>query len=195
MRPRSPQALASVPNVITLARLAASLVFFALAAVKARELYNFIGLAVHWGGDAFDGWFARTFKQETILGAEIDIIADRIEALFFFVNFIRFHPALVLPAMVYILNFAFADFYLSYQFVKYDIISINYFYRVDRRVYDLNFSLLAKFVNSAPCVLILIFLPGLWGVALIMAVALIVVKVYSAILLWKKGRAGTPSTP
>jgi CDP-diacylglycerol--glycerol-3-phosphate 3-phosphatidyltransferase len=195
MRPRSPQALASVPNVITLVRLVACLLFFALAAVKARELYNFIGLAVHWAGDAFDGWFARTFKQETILGAEIDIIADRIEALFFFFNFIHFHPGLVLPAMAYILNFAFADFYLSYQFVKYDIISINYFDRVDRRVYALNFSPLGKFANSAPCILILVFLPELWILALLMAMALIVVKVYSATLLWKKGKSGTSSPP
>jgi phosphatidylglycerophosphate synthase len=194
MRPRDPRSISSAPNVVTLIRLAACLVLFALAVVKDREIFNFIGLAVHWVGDTLDGWFARTFKQETVLGAEIDIIADRVEALFFFINFIHFHPGLVLPVIVYILNFAFVDFYLSYQFVKYDIISINYFGRVDRRVYALNFSPPAKFANSAPVILVLIFLPKLWVAALVMAFALIVVKVYSVTLLWKKRKAESPAT-
>jgi CDP-diacylglycerol--glycerol-3-phosphate 3-phosphatidyltransferase len=194
VKPKGPQALYSEPNIITLARLAGSLAFFALAVLCGRELYNFIGLGVHWLGDVADGWYARTFRQETVLGAEIDIIADRVESLFFFVNFIHFHPALCLPVIVYILDFAFVDFYLSYQFVKYDIISINYFGRVDRRVYALNFSSPAKFCNSTVPPLILIFFPKLWSLALAGALALIAVKVYSISLLWKKRAAPPPSS-
>ena len=138
MRPRSPGSIYSEPNVITLIRLSACLVLFSLAAVAHRELYNFVGLAVHWAGDTLDGWLARASRQETVLGAEIDIIADRVEILFFFVNFVHFHPGLALPVVVYLLDFAFVDLYLSYQFVKYDIISINYFDRVDRCVYALD---------------------------------------------------------
>jgi CDP-diacylglycerol--glycerol-3-phosphate 3-phosphatidyltransferase len=194
VKSRSPQAIYSEPNVITLIRLAGSLAFFALAVLKNRELYNFIGLGVHWLGDVTDGWYARTFKQETVLGAEIDIIADRVESLFFFINFIHFHPGLWLPVIVYILDFAFVDFYLSYQFVKYDIISINYFGKVDRRVYALNFSSPAKFCNSTVPPLILILLPKLWVVALVGALALIAVKVYSISRLLKK-RAASPPPP
>jgi CDP-diacylglycerol--glycerol-3-phosphate 3-phosphatidyltransferase len=185
MKPRDPQSHSSRANIITLIRLAACLVLFALAVVKNRELYNFVGLGVHWFGDSLDGWFARVFKQETVLGAEIDLIADRIESLFFFINFLHFHPGLVLPVIVYVLNFAFVDLYLSYQFVKYDIISINYFGRVDRRVYGLNFSPQGKFANGAPVPLILIFLPKLWAAALIWALGLIAVKLYSIARLWK----------
>jgi CDP-diacylglycerol--glycerol-3-phosphate 3-phosphatidyltransferase len=186
VKARDPRSIYSAPNIITLFRLAGSLAFFALAVLKHRELYNFIGLGIHWFGDVVDGWYARTFRQETVLGAEIDIIADRVETLFFFVNFLHFHPSLWLPVVVYMLDFAFVDFYLSYQFVKYDIISINYFGKVDRRVYALNFSSPAKFCNSTIPPLILILLPKLWPLALAAAVALIVVKVYSISLLWKK---------
>ncbi|MGA2361782.1 MAG: CDP-alcohol phosphatidyltransferase family protein [Candidatus Aminicenantales bacterium] len=193
MRPRSPGSLYSEPNVITLIRLSACLVFFALAAAGHRELYNYVGLAVHWAGDTLDGWLARTLRQETVLGAEIDIIADRVEILFFFINFVHFHPVLALPVVVYILDFAFVDLYLSYQFVKYDIISINYFDRVDRRVYALNFSPPAKIANSTPVTLTLIFLPKLWVAALVMALALLVVKVYSVSLLWKRRKPDAPS--
>ncbi len=177
--PRAPSSVYSEANVITIARLLGSLTFFVLANVRQRELYNFIGLAIHWGGDYLDGWYSRRFKQETILGAELDLIADRVETLFFFANFIHFHSGLWLPVLIYALDFAFVDYYLSYQFVKFDIISINYFYRVDRLVYRLNFSVPAKAVNSLPILLILIFVPSLWAVALALAVALIGVKIYS----------------
>lgn len=193
MRRRNPGSIYSGPNVITLIRLSACLVLFALAAARHRELYNYIGLAVHWAGDSLDGWFARASRQETVVGAEIDIIADRVEALFFFINFVHFHPGLALPVVVYLLDFAFVDFYLSYQFVKYDIISINYFGRVDPKVYALNFSPPAKIANSAPVILTLIFLPKLWVAALFMALALIAVKVYSVSLLWKKRKTDGPS--
>ncbi len=152
--------------------------------------YNFIGLGIHWFGDVADGVYARLLKQETILGAEIDIIADRVEMLFFYVNFLHFHPHLYLPAVVYIIEFSFIDFYLSYQFLKYDIISPNYFFKVDRTFHLLNYSLPAKFVNSTIVTLILIFLPQLKFIALIVAVFLIGVKIFSVCLLNKKPGVG-----
>jgi len=161
-----------------------------MAIVKMNPTYNFIGLGVHWLGDVADGFYARRFKQETILGAEIDIIADRIETLFFFVNFLHFHPTLFLPVAIYLLDFAFVDFYLSYQFLKYDIISPNYFYKVDRTVYTLNFSPFAKFCNSTVVTLLLIFLPQFQIVASIIASMLVAIKSYSIYLLNKRSLAG-----
>ncbi len=178
-KPKDPRALASGPDIVTGLRLAGSLVFFVLAAVRGDPTANFIGLGIHWLGDLADGFYARKAGQETILGAEIDIIADRVETMFFYVNFLRFHPGLYLPTALYILDFAFVDFYLSYQFLKYDIISPNYFDRVDRRVYLLNFSPGGKFMNSTVVTLLLIFLPGAWAVAAAIAAGLIAVKTYS----------------
>jgi phosphatidylglycerophosphate synthase len=178
-KPKDPGATASGPNIVTLARLVGSLVFFCLAVVRADPTANFIGLAIHWLGDVADGFYARKARQETVLGAEIDIIADRVEVLFFYVNFLHFHPELCLAAAIYIVDFAFVDFYLSYQFTKFDIISPNYFDRVDRRVFALNYSPVGKFVNSTVVTLLLIFWPGGMLLAAALAAALIAVKVYS----------------
>lgn len=185
-RPKDSGCTYSEPNIITLVRLLSSVFFFVLAFSTQREVYNFIGLGIHWVGDWLDGVWARSFSQETILGAEIDIIADRVEMLFFFMNFLFFHPQLYLPVFLFILEFAFVDFYLSYQFVKFDIISPNYFYKVDRRVYLLNFTRLAKSINSSLVVLLLIFLPSLPWLAVMSGISLIMVKTYSIHLLFKK---------
>lgn|GEM_PF-345420 len=185
-RPKDPGCIYSEPNVITLVRLLASMPFFVIALTTQREVYNFIGLGIHWAGDWLDGLWARKFSQETILGAEIDIIADRVEMLFFFLNFLYFNPHLYVPIVLFILDFAFVDFYLSYQFVKFDIISPNYFYKVDRRVYLLNFTRSAKSINSSLVALLLIFLPSIPWLATVSAAGLIVVKTYSVHLLIKK---------
>lgn len=185
-KPKDPQCFYSEPNILTLIRLVLSLSFFILAIIKRNPTYNFIGLGIHWFGDVLDGVYARKFKQETILGAEIDIIADRVETLFFYVNFLYFRPQLFLPAAIYLVDFAFVDFYLSYQFLKYDIISPNYFYKVDKTVYLLNYSPVGKFCNSAVVTLILIFLPQLQIIAAIFACILIGIKTYSIHLLNKK---------
>ena len=164
--------------------------------IHGNPTYNFIGLGIHWLGDVADGFYARHFKQETILGAEIDIIADRVETLFFYINFLHFHPGLFLPVTVYLLDFAFVDFYLSYQFLKFDIISPNYFYKVDKTVYSLNFSPVGKFCNSTVVTLLLIFLPGLQLLATIFACILIGVKIFSISILnkrnWAREKFGGP---
>lgn len=187
-KPKDPHCFYSEPNILTLLRLVLSLAFFILAIIEQSPTYNFIGLGIHWLGDVLDGTYARIFKQETILGAEIDIIADRVEILFFFVNFLYFNPQLFLPVAIYIINFAFVDFYLSYQFLKHDIISPLYFHKVDRTVHLLNFSLGGRCFNSTMVPLFLIFLPHLQIIATIFASALIGVKSYSIYLLNKKTR-------
>ena len=178
-KPKAPESTLTIPNLITLLRLGLSLSFFILAIHRMDPTYNFIGLGIHWLGDFLDGFYARTFKQETILGAEIDIIADRVEILFFYVIFLVFNPHLFLPVVIYIIDFAFIDFYLSYQFVKFDIISPNYFYKVDRTVFRLNFSMVGKFCNSTIITLLLIFLPQFFLIAALLACLLNGVKIYS----------------
>jgi CDP-diacylglycerol--glycerol-3-phosphate 3-phosphatidyltransferase len=182
--PLSPDAFASVPSLITLARLVGSLVFFVLAVLRQNPLYNYIGLGIHWAGDFSDGFYARRFRQETVLGAEIDIIADRVETLFFFLNFLHARPWLFLPVALYLLDFAFVDFYLSNQFRAYGLISPNYFHKVDRRVYLWNFSPAGKFANSTVVTLALIFLPpGWWPLPAALACILIGIKLSSIVIL------------
>lgn len=194
-KPRPPASFFSIPNIITLCRLGLSLSFFVLAIQRMNPTYNFIGLGIHWFGDVLDGMFARTFKQETIVGAEIDIIADRVEMLFFYAIFLMFNPSLFLPVVIYMIDFAFVDFYLSYQFIKYDIISPNYFYKVDPTVHTLNFSNVGKFCNSTVITLLLIFLPQMQLVTAFLAAVLIGIKSYSIYLLNKKKIIGKKENP
>jgi len=178
-KPRDPNSFFSEPNVITLGRFIFSLFFFILAIRRLNPTYNFIALGIHWVGDVLDGLYARKLKQETILGAEIDIISDRIAVLFFYINYLYFNPNLIIPVAIYLINFAFVDFYLSYQFLKFNIISPNYFYKIDHTVFILNFSYVGKFCNSTVVTLILIFAPRFQVFALIFALILIGVKIYS----------------
>jgi len=177
--PRPPESIFSIPNIITFLRFVVSMIFFILAIHTMDITYNYIGLVIHWLGDIADGNYARFFKQETIVGAEIDLIADRVEVLFFFVIFLVFYPHLYLPVTIYILNFAFLDLFLCYQFVKFDIISINYFYKVDPVVHKWNFSFWAKILNSTVIILLLIFLPQLWLLTTVLAVGWVGIKSYS----------------
>lgn len=186
LRPRTPQAFFSEANIITYLRLSASMTFFVLAILRSNPMYNYIGFVIHWWVDFIDGYVARKFKQETIFGAEIDIIVDRIEILFFYVIFLHFRPYLFLPVALYLIDYAFIDFYLSYQFIKFDIISPNYFHKVNKRVYLLNYSPGGKFSNSSVITLLLVFLPQLKMLVAVMACILIGIKIYSIVLLHKK---------
>ena len=184
-KPKSPGSIYSEANILTLLRVGACLVFFTLAVVRQDPVYNYIGFFIHWFVDWLDGFIARSFKQETVLGAEMDIVADRLEIIIFYIIFLHFRPFLVLPAMLYLVDYAFVDFYLSYQFVKYKIISPNYFYKVDRTVYLLNYSPAGKFVNSSVVTLTLIFLPRIWPAVAVFACGLIGLKTYSAFRLFR----------
>lgn len=182
-KPRAPESFWSEASTITTLRLAACLCCFTLAALRRDATLNYIGLGMHWFGDVLDGFWARKFRQETIVGAEFDIIVDRVDIFFFYINFLIFNPALYLPIMLYLVNFMFLDFFLSYQFLKYDIISINYFHKVDKTVHKLNFSNVGKFCNSTIIAVILIFFPELWYIATAWALGLIGIKCYSILRL------------
>jgi CDP-diacylglycerol--glycerol-3-phosphate 3-phosphatidyltransferase len=80
-------------------------------------------------------------------------------------------------------DYAFIDFYLSYQFVKFDIISPNYFYKVNKRVFLLNYAPVSKFCNSSVVTLTLIFLPSFYPFVIVFACGLIAVKSYSVYLI------------
>ncbi len=193
--PRPPEAAVSLPNAITLLRLLGSLALFALAALRGREIYNFAGLAVHFVGDVLDGWTARTFRQETILGAKMDIVSDRVETLAFFANLLRFHPALTGPVLAYAFEFAVLDLYLSWQFRRFGLISINYFHRVDRPVYDWNFSPAGKAANSAVVPLSLVVVPAIWPAALTWTAGLAGVKIASIARLRRIAREPSAAEP
>ena len=98
----------TVPNILTLIRLLAApglavmFLYFTRPYADWFALILFLGAAVT---DWFDGYLARSWKQETKLGAMLDPIADKamvVIALMVIVGFSGAHwtPWLVLPATV-----------------------------------------------------------------------------------------------
>ena len=98
----------TVPNILTLIRLLAApglavmFLYFTRPYADWFALILFLGAAVT---DWFDGYLARSWKQETKLGAMLDPIADKamvVIALMVIVGFSGSHwtPWLVLPATV-----------------------------------------------------------------------------------------------
>lgn len=96
----------TIPNILTLLRLLAApgvavmFLYFTRPYADWFALLLFVGAAVT---DWFDGYLARSWKQETRLGAMLDPIADKamvVIALMVIVGYSSMSPWLVLPATV-----------------------------------------------------------------------------------------------
>jgi len=164
-------------NLVTAVRLAAGLAAFGAFYLESWEGWNFIGLAIYWAGDILDGWLARRLKQETLLGAQFDILADRMLICFFYLGYLTVHPARAPAVLLFLLEFAVLDHYLSNQFIRWPILSPNYFYLVDRQTWLWLWSTPAKALNTGLVTLLLIALPCQWP-AIVVTIALISVRLW-----------------
>ena len=79
-------------------------------------------------------------------------------------------------------EFMILDNYLSNQFLRWPILSPNYFYVVDRPIWRLNWSPPAKFFNSGMITILLLVAGSIWAVMPVL-VALYGIKLYSAVRL------------
>ena len=172
------EALVNWPNAITLARIIVCLPVFAFASYTQNNFWNFVGLGLHWALDGLDGYLARTLNQETRFGAQIDIIADRAMVTFFYINYLPFHPQLAALIVIYLILYGFVDHYLSNQFLRWGLLSPNYFYQTDPRVWLLNWSTPGKFVNSG-LFTVLVLVTGSALATVPALVALAIVKFYT----------------
>jgi CDP-diacylglycerol--glycerol-3-phosphate 3-phosphatidyltransferase len=168
----------TVPNVVTSVRTAAAVVLGIAALVYRSPELLATAYATYWIGDILDGWSARRLHQETRIGAVLDIISDRACTSILAGCFLVLRPDVAAPMGVFLLQFMVLDCLLSLAFLGWPIKSPNYFYRVDRLVYRLNWSMPAKAFNSS--VVILTMLAGWVTLALVIGVALYVVKAWSA---------------
>ena len=164
-------------NLVTLVRAVAGLAVLAVAAVTCSAAWNFAGLAIYWLLDMLDGFLARRLGQETRLGAQLDILSDRLLVGFFYLNYLAMNPSAVVAVALFLFQFCLIDHYLSNQFLRWPLLSPNYFHLVDRRIWRLNWSPPAKAVNSVLGTLLLVLTGWVWLSSLI-AVALSAMKVY-----------------
>lgn len=165
-------------NGVTLLRTVAGLTLFAAAAMERSLAWNLAGLAVYWSLDVLDGFLARRLDQETRFGAQLDILSDRFLVAFFYLNYLALHPELVLPIALFLFEFMILDHYLSNQFLRWPILSPNYFYVVDQTIWRLNWSPVGKFVNSGAVTILLLTSGSIWAAMPVLA-GLYAIKLYS----------------
>lgn len=170
------------PTVVTVVRTIGTLTMVVLA-VHGRSMgWLLAGLAVYWVGDMLDGWLARRLDQETRTGAVADILCDRLSAVPFYVALVWMNTSLALPVGVYVVEFLVVDLVLSLAFLAWPLVSPNYFYLVDHAIWALNWSPVAKTVNSAVFLAILLVTRDAVA-ATVFAVALLTLKILSLVRL------------
>jgi len=182
--------LATWANLVTLIRLVLGLAVFGVVLAGARERWIYLGLVIYWVGDLLDGLLARRLGQETIFGAEFDILTDRFQVCLFYLTYVSFHPEKTAVALVFLFEFVVLDHFLSNQFVRWRVRSPNYFYAVDRLTWRWLWSKPAKAFNCGLVTLLMIGLPWLW-VPLAVTVALIGIRLRLAwrmLVLTAEGR-------
>ncbi|MGC4811247.1 CDP-alcohol phosphatidyltransferase family protein [Micromonospora sp. DT228] len=186
-----PVTLLNVPNAITAVRTAGA-VGLAVTALTQRSAHLLVAAyLLYWIGDILDGAAARSLGQETRTGAVFDIVADRACTSACAAALIVLRPATALPIAVFLVQFMVVDQLLSLMFLRWPLLSPNYFARVDRRIYLWNWSPPAKALNTAAVVLLAIFAP--MAVAVTFALAVAAVKVVSLVCAAKLP-AGLPRT-
>ncbi|MET8199601.1 CDP-alcohol phosphatidyltransferase family protein [Micromonospora taraxaci] len=174
-----PVPLLNAPNAITAVRTATS-VGLAVAALTHRSVHLLVAAyLIYWIGDILDGLTARALGQETRNGAVFDIVADRACTSACAAALVVLRPDTALPIGVFLVQFMVVDQLLSLMFLRWPLLSPNYFARVDRRIYLWNWSPPAKALNTAAVVILAICTPT--AVAVTFAVGVAVVKVVSLV--------------
>lgn len=179
-------------NLVTALRVIAGFALFAIGWQTGLLRYSLYALLVYWIGDLLDGWLARSLRQETLLGAQLDILADRILVILFYAAYAHSRPDKALAAVAFLFEFAVLDTYLSNQFMRWPILSPNYFYVVDSQTWRWLWSKPAKAFNCGLVTLLLIGLPWQWP-ALAVTLVLIGIRVrFAQRMLLLTGRLPSP---
>lgn len=183
--------LRTVPNYITAIRTVAAVAVGIAALVSESVALMAVSYGIYWMGDVLDGWAARRLGQETRAGAVFDIVSDRACTAVLCVGLVSLVPDVAVVAGVFLLSFLVLDTMLSLAFLCWPVLSPNYFHLVDRRVWALNWSPVAKVANTAGVIGAIAF--GQYLLALGVSVAVVAVKLWSVAavvrLLERDGRA------
>jgi CDP-diacylglycerol--glycerol-3-phosphate 3-phosphatidyltransferase len=148
------------------------------ALVEGSMTLLIVAYGTYWLGDMADGWLARRLNQETQIGATLDIISDRACCAVLVCVLGVIHPHMWPALAVFLLQFMVLDCVLSLVFLRWGLVSPNYFYRVDRTVWRYNWSPPAKTVNTVAVVVAV--LSGLMPLALVIALGQLTLKIWTA---------------
>jgi CDP-diacylglycerol--glycerol-3-phosphate 3-phosphatidyltransferase len=166
---------------MTLLRTTVAVPLGVYALVEASTTLLVVAYGTYWLGDMADGWLARRFNQETQIGAVLDIVSDRACCGVLVCVLGVIHPHMWPALAIFLLQFMMLDCILSLSFLRWGLVSPNYFYRVDRTVWRYNWSPPAKTVNTVAVVVAV--LSGLLPVALAVAITQLAVKIWTTRLV------------
>src|SRR4051794_1046594 len=175
------RAVATWANLVTSLRVAACVPLALVGILAPSGTLLLTAYAVYWVRDALGGQLARRLGQETRVGAVLDIVSDRACSSVLVCALVVQEPRLWPALAVYLVQFMVVDCVLSLAFLRWPVLSPNYFYCVDRAVWRWNWSPLAKVVNT--CGVVVAVLAGLLPVALLIATAQLLLKLWSAWLV------------
>lgn len=148
-------AMITLPNIITITRTVVSAIVAIAGLMIGNGWIILLAYVLYWIGDMLDGASARYFRQETVLGAKLDIICDRINATLCLLG-----VAMVIPNYlaegIFFLQFMVVDLILSLIIFRWPLLSPNYFYAIDKLIYYLNWHTIAKALNTSLFIILLI---------------------------------------
>jgi len=176
--PSPVEPVATPANAVTLVRTVAAVGIGVWALVEASLPLVAAGYAVYWVGDILDGAVARWLRQETRQGAVFDVVSDRACTGVLAAGFVAVRPQAAVPLGVFLVQFMVLDCLLTLSFLRWPIVSPNYFWVVDRTVWRLNWSPPAKAANTAGVIATVAC--GQYTLALGLALAVVAVKLWSA---------------
>ena len=180
------ETLLTPASIVTFIRTIAAVTIAVAAIQQHNQLLLFAALACYWVGDIADGIVARALKCEMRSGALLDIVADRLCVAVIYIGYATMHPDMLWVIGFYLIEFMFIDGFLSLAFLFWPLLSPNYFYLVDKRIFDLNWSPIGKVVNSSFFLLATVFVasPLLSGAIVAIVTG---VKLYSLRRLYRIG--------
>jgi CDP-diacylglycerol---glycerol-3-phosphate 3-phosphatidyltransferase len=173
-------------TVVTGVRTVAAVVLAGVAAYQESLTLLVASLVVYWVGDMLDGGVARLLGCETRIGAVLDILSDRFCAAAFYLGLMWLEPQFAPAVLIYLAEFMVVDCFLSLAFLAWPIRSPNYFFVVDRKVWQWNWSKPGKAVNSALFAVLLLVTGWVW-VGVTVASVLLVMKSLSLARLTRIG--------
>jgi phosphatidylglycerophosphate synthase len=177
-----PGPVVNVPNLITTVRTVVAVLLGVLAIVGDSAVLTAVAIGCYWVGDILDGLAARLLGQETRVGAVYDIVCDRICALVVVAALILQLPAMGVPLGIFLVQFVLVDLLLSLSFLRWPVLSPNYFHLVHPRVYRYNWSPVAKALNTGGLVVLVAAAPSpAYPVAFALAIA--AVKIASLVVV------------
>jgi CDP-alcohol phosphatidyltransferase len=180
-------------NVLTVARaLLTSAIMLTAIAIRSPVLLVG-GLLLSWLLDIADGHLARRNECESVLGAQLDILADRAVATWAVLGVVvleQASPLSVCAAAAVWVQLSFFDQLLAGQFLRFGLWTPDEFHLTEPRIWQLNWAPAAKIVDNLPLALLVLRGPFLWA-ALALALILATIRVVSYLgISQRAGMAG-----